>query len=408
MTQKDEVTLAQAKQIILSMGMKQSILMLASPGVGKSDIVKQIADDIGYRFVSLLGTQIAPEDVSGIPRIEGEGKNQRSVFYPPKMLLPTDDKPFVLFLDELPICNQEVQKAMYSLLLDRRLGDHKLPEGTIVVSAGNNIEDKAFVRAMSTALVNRVIILHIKVSVDEWLAWGSQTDEKGRPFVRDDVRAFIAANDFCLQYKDNKTGSKVPNTPDTPFSTPRSWAALSNAMDRLEAFRKNPSSFLKGQYGSDKVLGTLGEASNADGLTDADIRILAYGSVSPADAEAFCTFMKYDFQDLKSADEYIKNPKLIPSTDDGDIAESDNDSEGAKISDKVYERAIIFRQIQRAFMEPKSKVFKAIEKLGGEVIDSFFETMPKEWKTVMINEKIMDFLKKVGAKKTLKALRKTW
>ena len=67
MSPKDEITLAQAKQIIMSMGSKQSILMFASPGVGKSAIVNQIAEALGYECRTLLGTQIAPEDISGIP-----------------------------------------------------------------------------------------------------------------------------------------------------------------------------------------------------------------------------------------------------------------------------------------------------------------------------------------------------
>ena len=70
------VTLSEAKSIIKSLAQKQSVLLLSPPGVGKSDSVMQAAADAGLECRSLLGTQIAPEDVSGIPRIVGE----RSVF----------------------------------------------------------------------------------------------------------------------------------------------------------------------------------------------------------------------------------------------------------------------------------------------------------------------------------------
>lgn len=401
---KTEVTLAQAKQIIMSMGTTQSILMLASPGVGKSDIVQQIADSIGYECRSLLGTQIAPEDISGIPRIEGEGDDQRSVFYPPKLLLPADGKPFVLFLDELPICNQEVQKAMYSLLLDRRIGERKLPEGTIVVAAGNNIEDSAMVRAMSTALVNRVIILHIKVSVEEWLAWGSQVDKNGKTKVREDVRTFIAANDFCLQYKDPSTGSKVPSQANEPFSTPRSWAAFSKAMDALEEFRKNPTKTLdefrkkikdnKGKKLS-KNVDFLADAQNNDGLTEKDIEVLAKGSISAQDADAFCTYKKYDFQDIKPAEYYIEHPEAIPGS-------SKEDYEDSK---KIFERAIIFQRIQNALINSESKSYTAIKKLGGKKIDKFFTSMPKEFMVIITTEKILAVLQEFGAKETIARMR---
>ena len=126
---------------------EQSFLLLSPPGVGKSDIVRQAAAEAGLACRSLLGTQIAPEDVSGIPRIIGE----RSVFCPPRVLLPEGNEPFCLFLDELPACPPDIQKAFYSLLLERRIGEHQLPPGTWVVAAGNRSEDRALVAARSPA-----------------------------------------------------------------------------------------------------------------------------------------------------------------------------------------------------------------------------------------------------------------
>ena len=122
----ETITLKQANALIQALAHKQSLLLLSPPGVGKSDVVRQAAAAAGLACRSLLGTQLAPEDVSGIPRIVGE----RSVFCPPRVLLPERPEPFCLFLDELPACTPDVQKAFYSLLLERRLGEHPLPEGT--------------------------------------------------------------------------------------------------------------------------------------------------------------------------------------------------------------------------------------------------------------------------------------
>lgn len=103
----ETVTLAQAKSLIKALARDQSLLLLSPPGVGKSDTVRQAAAEAGLECQSLLGTQIAPEDVSGIPRIVGE----RSVFCPPRVLLPEDAQPSCLFLDELPACAPDIQKA---------------------------------------------------------------------------------------------------------------------------------------------------------------------------------------------------------------------------------------------------------------------------------------------------------
>lgn len=98
------------------MAHEQSLLLLAPPGIGKSDIVFEAAREAGLPCRLSRPTHIAPEDVSGVPRIVGD----RSVFCPPRTLLPEDGRPFCLFLDELPACAPDVQKAFYSLLLERR------------------------------------------------------------------------------------------------------------------------------------------------------------------------------------------------------------------------------------------------------------------------------------------------
>src|SRR3954451_3543313 len=149
------------------MAHEQSFLLLSAPGMGKSEMVYEAAREAGLPCRSLLGTQIAPEDISGVPRIVGE----RSVFCPPRILLPEQPEPFCLFLDELPACAPDVQKAFYSLLLERRLGEDRLPAGSWVVGAGNRVEDRALVRTISSDLINRVFILNVRVDTKEWLPW---------------------------------------------------------------------------------------------------------------------------------------------------------------------------------------------------------------------------------------------
>jgi hypothetical protein len=212
----ETVTLSQAKALVSCAAHEQSFLILSPPGVGKSDVVAQAAADAGLPCRSLLGTQLAPEDVSGVPFILGE----RSVFCPPRVLLPESPEPFCLFLDELPACTPDIQKAFYSLLLERRLGEHQLPPGTWVVAAGNRTEDRALVRTISSALVNRVVILQVRVDVSEWLAWAAGAN------VRSEITSFIQDSPASLL-------RPVPDFP-VPFSTPRAWASLSRALDIAE------------------------------------------------------------------------------------------------------------------------------------------------------------------------------
>ncbi|MGE5361780.1 MAG: hypothetical protein ACM3NQ_22410 [Bacteroidales bacterium] len=267
---EETITLQQAKKLIQCMAHEHSFLLLAPPGVGKSDTVYQAAEESGLPCRSLLGTQIAPEDVSGVPRIVGE----RSVFCPPRVLLPEKPERFCLFLDELPACAPDVQKAFYSLLLERRIGEFALPPGTWVVAAGNRVQDRALVRSLSSALVNRVTILNVRVDVSEWMAWAR------RAGVREEVRTFIS-------YMPEALMRPVPQEP-VPFSTPRSWAMFGRALDMAEA---------------------------ANQLTREARRALAFGRLSAEDAAVFCALAEESIGAMQPIEHYIAHPDRLPTGD---------------------------------------------------------------------------------------------
>jgi len=269
---EETITLQQAKKLIQCMAHEQSFLLLAPPGVGKSDMVVQAAREANLPCRSLLGTQIAPEDVSGIPRIVGE----RSVFCPPRILLPERPEPFCLFLDELPACAPDVQKAFYSLLLERRLGEHPLPAGTWVVAAGNRMQDRALVRAMSSALVNRVTILNVRVDHEEWHAWAAKSG------VRPEILSFLRAMPDALM-------RPVPIEP-VPFSTPRAWALLSRALDL---------------------------AQGAGVLTRETRRALAFGRLSSEDAAVYCALAEELIGVMQPPAFYVEHPQALPRSEAG-------------------------------------------------------------------------------------------
>lgn len=140
------VTQNELMEILLNIAPVRPVFIWGAPGIGKSALVEKFAEDVGLPCVSLLGSQLAPEDIIGIPRINGD----TSEFLPPKMIARKE--PYVLFLDELNACSQEVQKAFYSLIHEKRVGEYHLPEGSIVIGAGNRMQDSAIVKTMSSAL----------------------------------------------------------------------------------------------------------------------------------------------------------------------------------------------------------------------------------------------------------------
>jgi MoxR-like ATPase len=207
--------------LLLSLPPERTPFVWGPPGIGKSAIVRDAAAALGLPCVTLLGTQIAPEDLIGVPRIRTlDGGGAATEFCPPRAILKTE--PYLLFIDELNSAIADVQKAFYSLILDRRLGDYELPAGSRVVGAGNRIEDRALVRPMATALSNRMIHVALETSADAWLVWAS------RAGVHPLVVAFVRARPDRLV--------EPPPTDATPaYPTPRAWHMLSDAIKTVRA-----------------------------------------------------------------------------------------------------------------------------------------------------------------------------
>ncbi|MNS69560.1 AAA domain protein [compost metagenome] len=204
------VTSKQMMDLLLNIAVVRPVFIWGAPGIGKSSLVQQFAEMVGLPCVSLLGSQLAPEDLIGVPQIV-DGKSQ---FCPPSII--ARDEPYCLFLDELNACNHEVQKAFYSLILEKRIGEYRLPEGSVVIGAGNRAQDSAIVKPMSSALINRMFHVQLKVSHREWIEWAYAHD----------------LHPLVINYIETRPDHLWVQPPkhEEPFSTPRSWHMLSDAL----------------------------------------------------------------------------------------------------------------------------------------------------------------------------------
>lgn len=241
-----QVTQKELMEVLLNVSTIRPVFIWGAPGIGKSALVEKFAEEVGLPCVSLLGSQLAPEDIIGIPQIKGE----TSEFLPPKMIARKE--PYVLFLDELNACSQEVQKAFYSLIHERRIGEYHLPEGSIVIGAGNRTQDNAIVKTMSSALINRMFHVQLKVDSKQWLEWAYENE----------------IHPWVIQYITQRPDHlfSVPPKTEEPYSTPRSWHMLSDALKEFGAGEKE--------------------------LPEEVLRVLVYGSISASHAGMFLAFLK--------------------------------------------------------------------------------------------------------------------
>ncbi len=229
---------------LLNIAPVRPVFIWGPPGIGKSSLVEKFAEAVGLDCVSLLGSQLAPEDIIGVPQIM-DGKSR---FCPPTLI--AREQPFCLFLDELNACSQEVQKAFYSLINDRRIGEFMLPAGSIVIGAGNRAEDAAIVKPLSSALINRMVHVSLRADHRSWLGWANHAGIHGLVLQ-------------YLQLRPDHLWAKPPKH-EEPFSTPRSWHMLS---DSLAAY---------------------GEAN----LNETVIKRLAAGLLTPSHAQQFSGFFR--------------------------------------------------------------------------------------------------------------------
>src|SRR3954468_8991038 len=161
------ITPQQLPELLLHLAVVRPVFVWGAPGIGKSSLVRAFAESLGLDCVTLVGTQLAPEDLIGVPEL----RDGRSRFAPPESI--ARDEPYCLFLDELNASSADVQKAFYSLILDRRIGGYELPPGSIVIGAGNRSTDQALARPMASALVNRLVHVHLRAAAGDWLTWAT-------------------------------------------------------------------------------------------------------------------------------------------------------------------------------------------------------------------------------------------
>lgn len=195
---------------------RQPVFLWGPPGIGKSQVVKKTARDLGLELIDIRAILLDPVDLRGLPRIDKDGLSQWCA----PSFLPRKGAG-VLFLDELNAAPPLVQAACYQLVLDRRLGEYVLPDGWSVVAAGNREQDRSVVHRMPSALANRFVHIDFSVDVDEWTKWAVKTS------IAPEVISFIRFRPGLLHSFD-------PEKNDKAFASPRSWEFVSKLVQSVE------------------------------------------------------------------------------------------------------------------------------------------------------------------------------
>ena len=200
---------------------KRPLFLWGPPGIGKSDIVKQITESFTNSLLIDIRLSLwEPTDIKGIPYFDTN--INKMVWGAPSELpdeaLASQYDNIVVFFDEMNSAAPAVQAAAYQLILNRRVGQYKLPDNVMIIAAGNREADKGVTYRMPAPLSNRFVHLELGVNFDDWFQWA--VDNK----IHQDVVGY-------LQFAKQDLYDFDPRSSSRGFATPRSWSFVSELLD---------------------------------------------------------------------------------------------------------------------------------------------------------------------------------
>jgi|TARA_B100000900_G_scaffold331033_1_gene291630 hypothetical protein len=196
-------------------------MVWGGPGIGKSEIVQQVADELGVSLVDFRANLFDPVDVRGVPHImqvKETGKRYTRWAVPDVFpIAERDGENGIMFIDELSTAPPATQNAFLQLLLTRQVGDYELPNGWSVVAAGNRLTDAAAVYQMPAPLRDRFSHYELDVNYEDWCEWAvsKRVDPLVVSFIR--YRTNLLYNFSADEYA---------------FPTPRSWVFVHKLLSK--------------------------------------------------------------------------------------------------------------------------------------------------------------------------------
>lgn len=214
------------KLVMLAIETQQPIMIHGSPGIGKSDMMRAIAKELGREFIDIRLPLYESPDIKGYPYLkETAGTDEKTLSFALTEELPFDDKQpdsnAIILFDEINGALPSTQLACYQLILDRAIGNKTLAKGVAMVAAGNRECDKGATSQMPKPLENRFLHAELTTTFTHWSEWAI---EKG---VNPLVVSYLAKNTQRLNAFDPMNSSRA-------FGTPRSWHKASIMLDHAQ------------------------------------------------------------------------------------------------------------------------------------------------------------------------------
>ena len=225
---------------------QRPVLLLGAPGIGKTQIMEQAARECKVALVAYTITHHTRQSAIGLPFIskkEYGGKEYSATEYTMSEIVAsiydrmreTGLTEGILFIDEINCVSETLAPAMLQFLQCKTFGNHEIPEGWVIVAAGNPPEYNKSVRDFDVVTLDRVKKIMVEPDYRIWKEYAYKEN------IHPAILSYLELPSNCFY--------KMETTIDgRQFATPRGWEDLSRMMEVYERLNKNITKEVVGQY----------------------------------------------------------------------------------------------------------------------------------------------------------------
>ncbi len=231
---------------VMPLEQQRPVFLLGAPGIGKTAIVAQVARELGLGLVDYSMTHHTRQSAIGLPFITTRSYGGRDVEiseYTMSEIIAsihdcieaTGQREGILFLDEINCVSETLMPMMLRFLQSKMLGNHRVPDGWVVVSAGNPLEYNKSARMFDVVTMDRVKLVEVEPDLGAWLDYSRSTG------AHPAVTSFVSMRPDSFYFMQT-TGRK------REFVTARAWSDLASMMRLYEQNGLEVDDALVGQY----------------------------------------------------------------------------------------------------------------------------------------------------------------